>query len=196
MALYAAFLKIACIFNFIELSITYNVIKEVLQQKWSSDASWDQHFPKPSHEISIGHVNIGIVFLFIGNSLWCLYNTQSNLIGCSILSQEYCKLIDWCWKNMRRQLWTLTCPIIHVWEKADHQSLVTWSPDHQSLALTNFNWMNKKLKIITSLTKMWLTFIEGGDGHISDSFLRDIQCWVRWVRDIYCGSEDSCSTHE
>ena len=28
---------------------------------------------------TIGHVNIGIVFLFIWNSQWYLYNTQSNL---------------------------------------------------------------------------------------------------------------------
>ena len=44
-------------------------------------------------EETIGHVKIGIIFLFIGNSQWCLYNTQSILIGCSTLSQEYCKLI-------------------------------------------------------------------------------------------------------
>ena len=40
------------------------------------------------------------------------YTTLSpNLIGCSTLSQEYCKLISWYWNIMRRQLWTLTCPI-------------------------------------------------------------------------------------
>ena len=44
---------------------------------------------------SIGLINIGIVFLFIGNSLWCLYNTQLILIGCSTFSQEYCKLIGY-----------------------------------------------------------------------------------------------------
>ena len=50
----------------------------------------------------IGHVNIGIVFLLIGNSRWCLINTQSKsycllnihlksvpLIDCN------CKLIGW-----------------------------------------------------------------------------------------------------
>ena len=60
---------------------------------------------------TIGHVNIGIIFLFIWNSQWCLYNTQSVLIGCSTLSQEYYKLIGLYWRLMRRQLWTLTCPI-------------------------------------------------------------------------------------
>ena len=40
-----------------------------------------------------------------------IYDTQSILIGCSTLSQEYCKLIGLYWKSMRRQLWTLTCPI-------------------------------------------------------------------------------------
>ena len=40
------------------------------------------------------------------------YTTLSqNLIGCSTLSQEYCNLIGWYWKIMRRQLWILTCPI-------------------------------------------------------------------------------------
>ena len=60
----------------------------------------------------IGHVYIGIIFLFIGNSNWCLCKTQLILIGCSTPSQEYCKLIGWSWKIMRRQLWTLTCLII------------------------------------------------------------------------------------
>ena len=39
------------------------------------------------------------------------YTTLSrNLIGCTILSQEYCKLIGWYWKIMGWQLSTLTCP--------------------------------------------------------------------------------------
>ena len=33
-----------------------------------------------------------------------------HLIGCSTLSQEFCKLIGWYWKIMRWQLWTLTYP--------------------------------------------------------------------------------------
>ena len=53
---------------------------------------------------TIGHVNIRIVFFLIGNSQWCLYNTQSILIGCSALSQEYCELIGLYWILMRRQL--------------------------------------------------------------------------------------------
>ena len=52
----------------------------------------------------VGHVNIGIVFLFIGNLLDAYTNTQSILTGCSTLSQEYCKLIGLYWKLMRRQL--------------------------------------------------------------------------------------------
>ena len=55
----------------------------------------------------IGHVNIEIIFSCIGNSQWCLFN----LIGCSKLSQEYCRLIGWYWKIIRKQLCTLTCPI-------------------------------------------------------------------------------------
>ena len=40
------------------------------------------------------------------------YTTLSrNLIGCSTLSQEYCKLIGSYRKIMRRQLLTLTCSI-------------------------------------------------------------------------------------
>ena len=61
----------------------------------------------PQSRRIIGHVNIGIIFYCIGNSQWCLYNTQSK----SELSQEYCKLIFWHWKIMRRQLWTLICLI-------------------------------------------------------------------------------------
>ena len=44
---------------------------------------------------AIGHVNIGIILLRIGNSQSCLYKTRRNLIGCSTASQEYCKLIGW-----------------------------------------------------------------------------------------------------
>ena len=64
--------------------------------------------------IIIGHVNIGIIFLCIGSSQWCLFNTQSILIGCSTLHLECCKLIGWCWKIMRNHLWMLTCPIIYM----------------------------------------------------------------------------------
>ena len=47
-------------------------------------------------------------------SWWCLFMHLSQyLIGCSLLSQEYCRLIGWDWKIMRRQLWTSTCPICH-----------------------------------------------------------------------------------
>ena len=53
-----------------------------------------------------------MIFLFIGKFKWCLYKTQSILIGCSTLSQEYCVLAGWDGKIMRRQLWTLTCPIV------------------------------------------------------------------------------------
>ena len=42
----------------------------------------------------------------IGNYQWCLCNTHSIKIGCSIFSQEYCKLIGWYWKIMSRLLWT------------------------------------------------------------------------------------------
>ena len=56
---------------------------------------------------STGYINIGIIFLYIWNSQWCLYNTQSILIGRSPLSQEYSKLIGLYLKLMRRQL----CPI-------------------------------------------------------------------------------------
>ena len=62
---------------------------------------------------AIRYVNIGIIvysiMLEIPNDA---YTTLSrNLIDCSTLSQEYCKLIGWYWKIMKRQLWTLTYPI-------------------------------------------------------------------------------------
>ena len=34
-------------------------------------------------EIIRGHVNIWIIFSYIGNSQWCLFNTLSKMIGCS-----------------------------------------------------------------------------------------------------------------
>ena len=45
-----------------------------------------------THVALIDHIHkkwvVNIVFLFIGNSQWCLYNTQSILIGCLTLSQK------------------------------------------------------------------------------------------------------------
>ena len=60
--------------------------------------------------VKLGHVNIGIIFLCIGNSQCCFYAIII-LIGCSTLSQEYCMLIGLCWKTMRRHFWAFTCPI-------------------------------------------------------------------------------------
>ena len=58
--------------------------------------------------LSIGHV----ILELSSYSQWRLYNTQSILIGCSTLRQEYCKPIGlYYWKLMRRQLWTFICPI-------------------------------------------------------------------------------------
>ena len=39
-----------------------------------------RHYSMYSNSVHKGHVNVGIVFLLIGNSQWCLYKTQS--IGC------------------------------------------------------------------------------------------------------------------
>ena len=66
----------------------------------------------------IGHFDIGIIFSYIGISQRPLYMLLSNeiphrtqsLIGCSTLSQEYCKLIGWYSKIMRHKLYTLTYP--------------------------------------------------------------------------------------
>ena len=37
------------------------------------------------------------------------------LIGYSLLSQDLCELIGWYWNVMRRQVYTLTCPIEVKW---------------------------------------------------------------------------------
>ena len=66
----------------------------------------------------IGHVNIRIIFLWIGNSKWCLCNTQSksdHLFYCN------CKLIGCYRKIMEWQLFTLTCPI----DQCIHYALIT-----------------------------------------------------------------------
>ena len=57
----------------------------------------------------IGHVNIGSIFLFLGNSQWGFHSTQS------ILSQEYRKLIGLYWKVMRTQLWTFTTLLVSIY---------------------------------------------------------------------------------
>ena len=49
---------------------------------------------------------------YVGNSQWAYTILSQNLIGCLTLSQGYCKLIGCLWKIMRRQLWTLICPIV------------------------------------------------------------------------------------
>ena len=59
------------------------------------------------------------------------YTTLSpNLIGCSALSQEYCKLIGWYWKIMRRQLWILPGPIKPLWDDL-HVPQPSLTPDIQ-----------------------------------------------------------------
>ena len=57
---------------------------------------------------------IEINFLWIGNSQLCSTTLIHNLIGCLPLSYEYCKLIGGYWEILRRQLWTLICPIAIV----------------------------------------------------------------------------------
>ena len=47
------------------------------------------------------------------------------LIGCSLLSQECCKLIEWHLKTMRRQLFTLECPIETLFVEGKHGLLIS-----------------------------------------------------------------------
>ena len=56
-------------------------------RKWKTTTNLEQSNQSKNKN---RHGNIWNVFLLMGNSQWCLYNTQ---IGCSTLSQEYCKLI-------------------------------------------------------------------------------------------------------
>ena len=86
-----------------------------------------------------GHVYIGIIFLCIGNSQWRLYKTQSILIGCSTLSQEYCKPIGFFWKLMRRQLWTLTCRICSHYLRIYYSKLCQSTPKKKSNSLIYCN---------------------------------------------------------
>ena len=58
----------------------------------------------------IEHVNLWIIFVFIGYSQSYLQHTLS-ILGCLTISKEYCKLIGLNWKLMRRQLWASTCHI-------------------------------------------------------------------------------------
>ena len=54
----------------------------------------------------IGHVKIEAIFLCIEipNDIHVYTTLSENLIGCSTLSQRYCKLIGWYWIIMRAQL--------------------------------------------------------------------------------------------
>ena len=63
----------------------------------------------------IGHVNIGITcicsfLLEIPNDA----SLSQFWLAVQHSRQEYCKLIGWYWKIMRRQLWTLACPIVYL----------------------------------------------------------------------------------
>ena len=102
------------LFSFLFLKTLFEMIEVVFKMALMAEKNIKAGKQKQGR----GHFNIGIIILCIGNSLWYLYNTQSNLIGCSTLSQEFLKLIGWCWKIMRRQLWTLTCPIRSSMSKA------------------------------------------------------------------------------
>ena len=74
----------------------------------------------------------------IGNSQWCLYNTQSK--SDRLLNQEYCKLIGSYWKMMRRQLWTFICPF--------HNTIFECAQDiHRFLGLTRTNTLMSDTKL-------------------------------------------------
>ena len=49
------------------------------------------------------------------------------LIGCSLLSQECCKLIGWYWIIMRKQLYTWTCPIGFSLARYEAESHFLWT---------------------------------------------------------------------
>ena len=60
---------------------------------------------------SIEHDSIGIFFYCIGNSQWCMYNTQSKSAWL-LNTQSIVLQADWLiMVNNERQLWKLTCPI-------------------------------------------------------------------------------------
>ena len=81
----------------------------------------------------LGHVNIGLSsdMLEIPNDA---YTTLSqNLIGCLTRGQENCKLMGWYWIIMGKQLWRLSCRILHQegcinkTSNALHEHLSLWS---------------------------------------------------------------------
>ena len=63
--------------------------------------------------LQLAYVTIGIIFLCIGNSQWCVYNTQSKS-DWPFNTQSRDLQGDWLIlkNNGRRQLWTFTWPII------------------------------------------------------------------------------------
>ena len=97
--------------------------------------------------ISIGHVNIGMIFYYIRNFQWCIYNTIDNTpLGCSTLSQECYRLIGWYCKMIRRKLWTLTCPIVLVWNCWSNKYIIHIHVLYYLLIVSNCNLLKTSQK--------------------------------------------------
>ena len=61
-----------------------------------------------NNELKLTRQSYLLISLEIPNEAYMLHSQF--LIGCSLLSEEWCKLIGWYWRIMRRQVNTLTCP--------------------------------------------------------------------------------------
>ena len=69
---------------------------------------------------------------------------SQNPIGCSIFSQEYCKLIDWYWHIMTRQFWTIIMPfcifLMTSNIRGHHFLLLLWMSPILSLSTEHGNY--------------------------------------------------------
>ena len=102
---------------------------------------------------AIGRVNIEIIHSFkLPNDAYMLL--RQFLIGYSLLSQAYHKLIGWYWIIMRRQLYALTCLIrnwLHILVWACSKSLA----DVVFVVIANFKMLNR----LVSDNNRWLRYM-------------------------------------
>ena len=78
-------------------------------------------FPRrEDQKLTIGHVNIGIIWSCIGNSQWCITTLSRNLIGCSTLRLEYLQADWFLVQNNEKATLNINMPYYNSWH--------CWSP--------------------------------------------------------------------
>ena len=107
-----------------------------------------------NNELKLTRQSYLLISLEIPNEAYMLHSQF--LIGCSLLSEEWCMLIGWYWRIMRRQVNTLTCPYCIT------MKIYTL---YVIKALAHYNWNYKKsryrsytLQLFSQLQKIFQRF--------------------------------------